>query len=75
MGHRPLNYDIQTIANNLRTLRRLHGYSQGQVAVQLGVSFQQVQKYETGVNRISAASLGALARMWGVPVVLFYPDT
>jgi transcriptional regulator with XRE-family HTH domain len=46
--------------------------SQGQLAAKLGVSFQQVQKYEKGVNRVRAARLSQIAAILGVPVGFFY---
>jgi len=50
------------IAKRLRTRRRLAGLTLNEVACRAGVSFQQVQKYETAANRISAAKLWLLAR-------------
>ncbi len=40
----------------------------------IGVTFQQVQKYENGTNRISASRLFDLSRMFGVPVQFFFDD-
>ena len=62
------------IGRLLLTHRKMQGYSQAQMGAVLGVSFQQVQKYETGVNRISASSLLLLSRAWGIPVSEFFPD-
>jgi DNA-binding XRE family transcriptional regulator len=45
------------IGERLRFLRRLSGFSQMHVAREIGVSFQQIQKYESGANRVSAARL------------------
>lgn len=50
------------------------GLSQAQLAKMLGISFQQVQKYEKGVNRIGASRLFDLAQVLGVPVQFFYDD-
>lgn len=52
---------IKQIGGNLRRLRKLYGLSQHQLGELLGVTFQQVQKYENGTNRISAAALWRLA--------------
>lgn len=52
----------------LRSLRLRLGLSQEDIAGQLGVSFQQVQKYETGANRISPSRLVQLAHLFQVPV-------
>jgi len=52
--------------------RRLSGMSQGSLAAALGLTFQQVQKYETGANRISASRLSQIAGILGVPVSYFF---
>jgi transcriptional regulator with XRE-family HTH domain len=49
------------------------GLSQSALAQQLGVSFQQVQKYETGQNRISASRLHRAATVLGTSVDTFFP--
>jgi transcriptional regulator with XRE-family HTH domain len=56
----------------LRRRRRLLGLTQQQLAVQVGVRFQQVQKYECGANRISAARLWELAEALETPISYFY---
>jgi transcriptional regulator with XRE-family HTH domain len=48
------------------------GMSQGKLGELLGLTFQQVQKYEKGVNRIGAGRLFELARILGVGVLYFY---
>lgn len=54
-------------------LRRVEiGMSQSDLAGKLGVTFQQVQKYEKGVNRVSANRLEQIADALGVPVTFFY---
>ena len=63
--------DIE-IGNRLRARRKLLGLSQGNVAEVVGVTFQQVQKYERGVNRISASRLTQFAEALHVPVSYFY---
>ena len=45
-----------------RSLRLQRGVSQSELASELGVSFQQVQKYETGTNRVSASKLYSIAQ-------------
>jgi transcriptional regulator with XRE-family HTH domain len=60
------------IGQKLRALRLHGGLSQSQLADRVGVSFQQLQKYEKGDNRISAGRLLALAAALGVPVTAFY---
>lgn len=49
------------------------GLSQTALAQQLGISFQQVQKYETGQNRISASRLHRVATVLGTSVEAFFP--
>jgi transcriptional regulator with XRE-family HTH domain len=56
------------IGARMRTRRRQLGLSQTALADQLGVSFQQVQKYERGANRIAASTLVAAAQALGVTV-------
>lgn len=60
------------LGRRLRRRRRLLGLTQQQLAVQVGVRFQQVQKYECGANRISAARLWELAEALSTPVSYFY---
>jgi|SRR5579872_3384151 len=50
------------------------GLSQEQLGAALGVTFQQVQKYERGANRIGASRLFAIARVLDVPVAFFFDD-
>ncbi|NGM23794.1 helix-turn-helix transcriptional regulator [Roseomonas stagni] len=54
----------------VRQLRRLRGLSQADIAQALGVTYQQVQKYETGKTRLPARMLPVLARMLGVDTEL-----
>lgn len=58
----------------LRSLRLRVGLSQEDIACRLGVSFQQVQKYETGANRISPSRLVQLAHLFQVPVGALFCD-
>ncbi len=50
----------------------LFGMSQGKLGDLLGLTFQQVQKYEKGVNRIGAGRLFEVAQILGVPIDFFY---
>ena len=52
------------IGRRLRFLRRLSGCSQREIGTRMGMTFQQMQKYENGVNRVSAALLAELAGMF-----------
>jgi transcriptional regulator with XRE-family HTH domain len=56
----------------MRETRLLRGMSQSDTARGLNMSFQQIQKYETGANRISASRLYEIARLYGVPVASFF---
>ena len=54
--------------------RLLLGMNQQTLAEGLGLTFQQVQKYEGGANRVSASRLSALASILGVPISYFFGD-
>lgn len=56
----------------LRRRRQLLALTQQQLAARVGVRFQQVQKYETAANRMSAGMIGRLAQALGVDVGYFY---
>src|SRR3954471_3174119 len=60
------------LGKRLRRRRRLLGLTQQQLAGSVGVRFQQIQKYECGANRISAARLWQLSEALEVPVGYFY---
>jgi len=62
----------EIIGGKLRTLRMALGVSQTELAEKTGVSFQQVQKYEKGINRISADRLFDFAKILGVEVEEFF---
>ncbi len=54
--------------------RLLLGMNQETLADALGLTFQQVQKYEGGANRVSASRLSAMAEILGVPISYFFGD-
>ncbi|TGD95640.1 helix-turn-helix domain-containing protein [Methylobacterium nonmethylotrophicum] len=60
------------VGHRVRVRRLLVGVSQEKLGDALGVTFQQIQKYEKGTNRISASRLRQIADMLGVPVSFFY---
>src|ERR1051325_5577753 len=60
------------VGNRVRIRRMLIGMSQERLGDLLGLTFQQVQKYEKGVNRIGAGRLFEMARILGVPIDFFY---
>ena len=65
------NIDVH-LGKRLRRRRRLLGLTQQRLAGACGVRFQQIQKYECGANRISAARLWQLSEALEVPVGYFY---
>lgn len=62
------------VGNRIRMRRLLLGMNQETLANALGLTFQQVQKYEGGANRVSASRLSAMAEILGVPISYFFGD-
>ena len=60
------------VGNKIRLRRQMLGLSQEKFALMLGITFQQVQKYELGVNRISASRLWDMSVVLQVPVSFFF---
>lgn len=60
------------IGQNLRDLREIHGFSQSYVAMQIDKTFQQVQKYENGSNRLPSEILHQLKQFYGVQYDCFF---
>lgn len=60
------------VGKRVRHRRWLIGMTQQQLAEQVGIKFQQIQKYETGANRISASRLWDIADALNVPVSFFF---
>jgi transcriptional regulator with XRE-family HTH domain len=60
------------VGNRVRMRRLMLGMSQEKLADQLGITFQQVQKYEKGVNRVSASRLQQVCYILGVPISFFF---
>ncbi|WP_170404629.1 helix-turn-helix domain-containing protein [Ruegeria arenilitoris] len=60
------------VGKRVRHRRWLIGMTQQQLAQQVGIKFQQIQKYETGANRISASRLWDIAEALDVPVSFFF---
>jgi transcriptional regulator with XRE-family HTH domain len=65
--------DIE-VGRRVRSLRLEKGMSQEKLGNQLALTFQQIQKYENGTNRIGAAKLQRIAQILGVSVSALYPD-
>ena len=68
---KPDPVDVE-VGYRIRIERLARGLSQTALANQLGVTFQQVQKYEKGVNRVGAGRLTRIAEVLGVPVGTFF---
>jgi transcriptional regulator with XRE-family HTH domain len=62
------------VGARVRTRRLLIGMNQETLARALGLTFQQVQKYEGGANRVSASRLSQIAEILGVPIAYFFSD-
>jgi transcriptional regulator with XRE-family HTH domain len=62
------------VGSRVRLRRMLLGMSQEKLGEHLGLTFQQVQKYEKGINRIGASRLFDLSHVLGVPVQFFYDE-
>ena len=62
------------VGKRLRLRREMVGVTQEQLAKAIGVTFQQVQKYERGSNRVSASRLYDIARVLGVQIGFFFDD-
>lgn len=60
------------VGKRIRQRRWLLGVTQQQLAERVGIKFQQIQKYETGANRVSASRLWDIADALDVPVTFFF---
>ncbi len=60
------------VGKRIRHRRWLVGMTQQQLAEKVGIKFQQIQKYETGMNRVSASRLWDIAHALDVPVTFFF---
>lgn len=72
MTRRDPNYIDVHVGARIRMRRQLINMSQERLGELLGITFQQVQKYEKGSNRISASRLFYASKTLGVPVQFFY---
>lgn len=71
-GPNPIDVHVGT---RVRLRRNMLGLSQEKLGEAIGLTFQQVQKYERGANRIGASRLLELSDVLGVPVSFFYDET
>ena len=67
-------YVDEHVGDRIRVRRTLLGMSQEKLGEALGLSFQQVQKYEKGTDRVSASRLCQLAKILNVPVPYFFEN-
>jgi transcriptional regulator with XRE-family HTH domain len=73
-SERPHPTDVH-VGSRVRLRRNMLGLSQEKLGEAIGLTFQQVQKYERGANRIGASRLHELSQVLGVPVSFFYDET
>jgi transcriptional regulator with XRE-family HTH domain len=71
---RPNPTDIY-VGSRIRMRRKILGLSQEKLGEKLGITFQQIQKYEKGTNRVGASRLQAMSGALDVPVSYFFPDS
>ncbi|MEM7774664.1 MAG: helix-turn-helix transcriptional regulator [Pseudomonadota bacterium] len=72
-ARRPNPVDVH-VGSRVRMRRMILGLSQEKLGERLGLTFQQIQKYEKGVNRIGASRLYDLSRVLGVGVEFFFAE-
>src|SRR5215207_2583556 len=70
---KPNPIDVQ-VGSRVRLRRNMLGLSQEKLGEAIGLTFQQVQKYERGANRIGASRLHQLSQVLDVPVSFFFDD-
>ena len=70
---KPNPIDIH-VGSRVRLRRTMLGLSQEKLGEQLGITFQQIQKYEKGANRIGASRLQQISSVLKVPVAFFFED-
>lgn len=63
------------VGRKIRSQRLLLGLSQMELGHRLGITFQQIQKYEKGTNRISAGRLQQIAQLFNMPVSFFFDSS
>ena len=60
------------VGRNIRIQRMARRVSQADLAAQLGITFQQVQKYEKGINRVGSSRLMRIANFFGLPIAALF---
>ena len=71
MARKPDPVDIH-VGKNIRIFRLAKGLSQSALGEHLGVTFQQVQKYEKGANRVGSSRIAKISKILGVPIGRFF---
>lgn len=74
MAQRSATSMDKIVGRNVRSSRLAKGLSQSDLADKLGITFQQIQKYEKGVNRVGSGRLFEIAAILGVPVTSFFDE-
>lgn len=64
----------RNVGVRIATLRKAKGVSQTELGQHVGVTFQQVQKYESGANRLSGGRLQQIAQLFGVPISMLFGE-
>jgi transcriptional regulator with XRE-family HTH domain len=72
MVHRSASPIDHHVGSRVRMRRMMLGFSQEKLGEALGITFQQIQKYEKGTNRISASKLQLISSILQVPVAFFF---
>lgn len=74
MGPKQATETDQIVGHRIAAMRRAKGFSQADLGAAVGVTFQQIQKYESGINRVGAGRLQQIAKHLNVPVGKLYED-
>jgi transcriptional regulator with XRE-family HTH domain len=72
MSRKPASNMDKAVGRNIKVYRLAKGLSQTELADSLGLTFQQVQKYEKGVNRVGSGRLFQISNILGVPLMSFF---
>ena len=75
MGDRRLDAVDTLVGQNIRIIRQDRGMSQTELGRKIDVTFQQVQKYENGTNRVGSGRLFKIASTFGMPITAFFEGT
>ena len=74
MGDRRRDTVDTLVGQNIRIIRQDRGMSQTELGRKIDVTFQQVQKYENGTNRVGSGRLFKIASTFGVPITAFFEE-